>query len=291
MPFDDLPGINYLKEALDIGRQAEVIVLCMGLSPRIEGEEMSLKIDGFSGGDRTKLQLPGVQENLVKEIVSLGKPVILVMVNGSAVAINWEKEKLPAILETWYGGQEAGSAIADILFGDYNPGGKLPITFYSSENDIPAFENYSMKGRTYRYFEGNALYRFGYGLSYTAFAYSNISSEESYSTSASFSVSADITNIGKYDGEEVVQLYIKNIQASVPVALHSLKGFKRIALKKGERKTVSFTLAPNDFSIIDANSKELVMAGDYEISIGGGQPGVSTIQKTIHLHGQEVEIK
>ncbi|MBC7886290.1 MAG: glycoside hydrolase family 3 C-terminal domain-containing protein [Ferruginibacter sp.] len=287
----ELPNISYKKEALRIARQADVIVMCMGLSPRIEGEEMKIKIDGFSGGDRTKLQLPEVQESLIKEITALGKPVILVMVNGSAVAINWEQENLPAIIESWYGGQEAGTAIADVLFGDYNPGGKLPVTFYRSENDIPAFENYDMKGRTYRFFEGNALYGFGYGLSYTTFAYANLILKEVHSTGETFSLSVDVTNTGKTDGEEVVQLYVKNNKASVAVPLHTLKGFKRIALKKGEKKTVHFALMPEDFSVIDNNGQEVVEASQFEISIGGGQPGKHTVKKIIELTGNKVTVK
>ena len=286
-----MPGLDYKARALQAARGAEVIIMCMGLSPRIEGEEMKIKIDGFSGGDRTKLQLPAVQESLIKEITALGKPVVLVMINGSAVAINWEKENLPAIIETWYAGQEAGTAIADVLFGDYNPGGKLPVTFYTSENDIPAFDNYDMKGRTYRYFEGNALYSFGYGLSYTTFSYSKLSLQKEYATGTSFSISAEVTNTGKYDGEEVVQLYIKNKGASVPVPINSLKGFRRVALKKGETKKIEFRLAPQDFSVIDNNSKEVVEAGEYEISIGGGQPGNHTIKKTVQLKGATVTIK
>ena len=286
-----MPGIDYKNDALTIARRADVVIMCMGLSPRIEGEEMKIAIDGFSGGDRTKLKLPDVQENLVKEIVGLGKPVILVMVNGSAVAINWEEKNVPAIIETWYAGEEAGSAIADILFGDYNPAGKLPVTFYTSEKDIPDFDNYDMKGRTYRYFEGNPLYRFGYGLSYTTFAYSNFVSRATYSTNKPFNLSATVINTGKYDGEEVVQLYIKDKNSSFSVPINSLKGFERIMLKKGEKKTVTFNLMPQDFSIIDNQGKELVEAGEYEISIGGGQPGKETVKKIISLTGEDFEIK
>lgn len=285
------PGKKYAEEALQIARQADVIIMCMGLSPNIEGEEMKVKLDGFSGGDRTKLALPAVQESLIREVTALGKPVVLVLVNGSAVAINWEQENLPAILETWYGGQEAGTAIADVLFGDYNPGGKLPVTFYTSEKDIPDFEDYNMKGRTYRYFEGNPLYQFGYGLSYTTFTYTNLKLKEVYPTNASFAVAADITNSGNYDGEEVVQLYIKHKNASVPVPLQSLKGFKRIALKRGEKKTVTFNLVPADFSIINNTGKEVVEPGEYEISIGGGQPGKGIFTKSTHLKGALFSIK
>ncbi len=286
-----IPGIDYKTNAINIAKQADVVVLCMGLSPRIEGEEMRIKIVGFDGGDRTKLELPSVQQSLIKEIVALGKPVVLVLVNGSAVAINWEKQNVPAIIESWYGGQEAGAAIADVLVGDYNPGGKLPVTFYTSENDLPAFENYDMKGRTYRYFEGNPLYGFGYGLSYTTFAYSKLLLKDNYNIGEKIAVSVDVTNTGKLKGEEVVQLYISHKAASVPVPINSLKGFRRIALEKGETKKVQFTLNPQDFSLISNTGKEIVEAGEYEIIVGGGQPGKASVKKKILLQGASVSIQ
>jgi len=285
------PDAEYKKEAIRIAKLSDVVVLCMGLSPRMEGEQMKIKIDGFDGGDRTKLELPAVQQSLIKEIVALGKPVVLVLVNGSAVAINWEKENVPAILETWYAGQEAGAAIADVLVGDYNPGGKLPVTFYTSENDLPAFDSYDMKGRTYRYFEGNPLYGFGYGLSYTKFAYSKLLVKNKFAIGEKVAVSIDVSNTGKYNGEEVVQLYIKHKNASVPVPISSLKGFQRIILKKGETKTVQFTLTPQDFSLISNSSKEIIEAGEYEIIVGGGQPSKESIIKTILMHGSTLTIK
>ncbi|HEV8284150.1 MAG TPA: glycoside hydrolase family 3 C-terminal domain-containing protein, partial [Chitinophagaceae bacterium] len=161
------------KEAIDIAKQSDVVIMCMGLTARLEGEEMDVKIDGFIGGDRTTLDLPKVQEELIKEIYALGKPVVLVLLNGSALSINWENKNIPAILETWYPGQAAGQAIADVIFGDYNPAGRLPVTFYKSVSDLPSFEDYNMNGRTYRYFTGKVLYPFGYGLSYTNFSYDN----------------------------------------------------------------------------------------------------------------------
>jgi beta-glucosidase len=278
----EIPDTDYKTKALEIAKQADVVVMCMGLSPRIEGEEMKIKIDGFDGGDRTKLKLPDVQEDLIKEIKALRKPVVLVMVNGSAVAINWEQENIPAILESWYGGQQAGNAIADILFGDYNPGGKLPVTFYKSENDIPAFDDYNMKGRTYRYFEGKPLFQFGYGLSYTSFNFSNLSTNNSTTNNAT-TVKVDVENTGNYDGEEVVQLYIKHIGASLPVPIQSLKGFQRIFLKKGEKKTVIFTLKPQDFSVINNDGKEVFASGQTEVFVGGGQPGSKGLKKEIKL--------
>lgn len=193
-----IPDINYEKEAMDAAQKADAIVMVMGLSPRLEGEEMNIKIDGFARGDRTKLQLPAVQQKRIKKVAALGKPVVLVLVNGSALAVNWEKENLPAIVEAWYGGQEAGTALADVLFGDYNPSGRLPVTFYSSENDLPAFDNYDMKGRTYRYFKGEPLYEFGYGLSFTQLTYANLKVNNSYKTGSNITITAQIQNTGDF---------------------------------------------------------------------------------------------
>jgi beta-glucosidase len=168
------PGRDLLSEALQAARAADAVVLVLGLTPRLEGEEMDLKIAGFRGGDRTSLDLPATQQRLLERVTTLGKPTVLVLLNGSALAVNWAQQNVPAILEAWYPGQAGGSAIADVLFGDYNPAGRLPVTFYRSVNDLPAFEDYAMRGRTYRFFEGQPLYPFGHGLSYTRFAYDNL---------------------------------------------------------------------------------------------------------------------
>lgn len=294
----ELPGQDLKKEALRIASQAEAVIMCMGLSPRIEGEEMNVKLEGFSGGDRTALKLPEVQLNLIKEIKALGKPVILVLVNGSALAINWEKENIPAIVETWYGGQEGGTAIADVLFGDYNPAGKLPVTFYTSENELPDFENYDMKGRTYRYYKGEPLFPFGHGLSYTNFTYSNLNTNTSYKVNTPVSVSVEIQNTGSCDGEDVVQLYLKSDGNTVEGPLRSLKGFQRVSLKKGEKKTLTFLLKPDDFSVITDEGKTIIEPGQYEISLGGGQPLRSSkptgngniVTKVIYLTGDQVRL-
>ena len=169
-----VPGRDLRREAIEAAEKADAVVMVMGLSPRLEGEEMNVAVEGFSGGDRLSLSLPAVQEDLIRTIHSLGKPVVLVLLNGSAVAVNWANGHIPAIVEAWYGGQAAGSAIADILFGDYNPAGRLPVTFYQSVDQLPPFEDYNMEGKTYRYFRGEPLYPFGYGLSYTRFEYRNL---------------------------------------------------------------------------------------------------------------------
>jgi beta-glucosidase len=259
-------------EALDVAKKANVIIMCMGITPRLEGEEMKVSLDGFKGGDRTSLDLPAVQEDLIKAINALGKPVVLVLLNGSALSVNWEKENIPAILESWYGGQATGQAIADVLFGDYNPGGRLPVTFYKSVNDLPAFEDYNMKNRTYRYFTGEPLFPFGFGLSYTTFSYKKLNVREQIIGNDTVKVSVDVKNTGKREGDEVVQLYIANLTADVPVPVHSLKAFKRIYLRAGETKTVDLYIPPDAFSIIDKNNKRVVKPGKFEIFVGGKQP-------------------
>ncbi len=259
-------------EAIEAARKANAVIMCMGITPRLEGEEMKVNVDGFRGGDRTRIDLPDIQQQLIKEIYALGKPVILVLLNGSALAINWEKENIPAIVESWYGGQAAGQAIADVIFGDYNPAGRLPVTFYKSVNDLPPFEDYNMKNRTYRYFSGEPLYPFGFGLSYSTFAYSKLTAAKSYKTEDEVKVSVRVKNTGKVEGEEVVQLYLSNLTSTVPVPLRTLVGFKRISLRPGESKSVKFTLAPETFSVIDESYKRVTQPGTFVISAGGCSP-------------------
>jgi len=281
------PDEELKTEALEIAKKADVVIMCMGITPRLEGEEMRVNIDGFKGGDRTSLDLPAVQEELIKAIHTLGKPVILVLLNGSAFSINWEKENIPAILESWYGGQAAGLAIADVLFGDYNPGGRLPVTFYKSVNDLPSFDDYSMKNRTYRYFTGEPLFPFGYGLSYTTFSYKNLKVKNMANTGDSVKVTVSVKNTGRREGDEVVELYLTDLTADVPVAIHALKGFERIHLKPGELKTVVMTIPPDAFSVIDNNNKRVIRPGKFQVFVGGRQPdpkalkGESGILKSI----------
>jgi beta-glucosidase len=260
------------REAIQIAQKANVVIMCMGITPKLEGEEMKVSVDGFRGGDRTRIDLPDVQQELIKEIFALGKPVILVLLNGSALAINWEKDNIPAIIESWYGGQAAGQAIADVIFGDYNPAGRLPVTFYKSVNDLPDFNDYKMANRTYRYFKGGPLYPFGYGLSYTTFRYSNFKIAKTYNTGDSVKISVTVKNTGKIAGDEVVQVYLSDLSSSVPVPIRSLKGFKRIYLLPGESRSVSFSIAPEAFSVIDEKNKRVIRPGAFEFSVGGGQP-------------------
>ena len=263
-------------EAIAVAKKANVIIMCMGITPKLEGEEMRVNIEGFKGGDRTRIDLPDVQQQLIKDISALGKPVILLLLNGSALAINWEKDHIPAILETWYGGQAAGEAIADVLFGDYNPGGRLPVTFYKSVNDLPDFSDYKMVNRTYRYFKGEPLYPFGFGLSYTTFKYSNFNVAKTYKAGDTVTVSVKVKNTGKMAGDEVVELYISNLNASVPVPIRTLKAFKRIHLNSDEEKTVSLKINPDAFSVIDEQNKRVIKPGTFEFTIGGGQPKTKT---------------
>ena len=267
------PGTDLLAEAIDVARQADAVILCLGLSPRLEGEEMDVRVDGFSGGDRLTLDLPRNQEDLLRAIGALKKPTVVVLLNGSAVAVNWADANIPAIVEAWYPGQEAGNAIADVLFGDYNPGGRLPVTFYKSIDQLPPFEDYRMAGRTYRYNKKSPLYPFGHGLSYTRFTYSILALDKRRVRAGdSVHVSVTVKNSGQVDGDEVVQLYLTDEDASVPVPLRSLQGFRRLPLAAGQSDTVTFVLTPRQMSIIDAQFQRVVEPGHFTVAVGGKQP-------------------
>jgi beta-glucosidase len=259
-------------QALAAVRQADLVVMVAGLSPHIEGEEMKVDAAGFSGGDRTSLDLPGPQQKLLERALALGKPTVLVLMNGSALGINWADQNVPAILEAWYPGGEGGTAVAAALAGDFSPGGRLPLTFYKSVDQLPPFDDYSMNKRTYRYFAGEPLYPFGYGLSYTTFGYSNARlSKASVAATEDVTVSVDVTNSGDMAGDEVVQLYLTH--PGVPGApLRALKSFQRIHLDKGGKQTVAFTLHARDLSIVDESGKHRVVSGQVEVWVGGGQP-------------------
>jgi beta-glucosidase len=261
-------------EAVDVAKQSDAVVLVLGLSSRLEGEEMSVHEPGFLGGDRTDINLPARQEGLLKAVAATGKPVVLVLLNGSALAVNWADEHVTAIVEAWYPGEEGGAAIADVLFGDYNPAGRLPVTFYKSVSQLPPFENYQMEGRTYRYFKGEPLYPFGFGLSYTKFAYDNLRlSAARIKAGEGLTISAEVRNAGEREGDEVVEVYLSHAAASVPVPIRSLAGVSRVTLKPGEKQTVSFTLTPEQLSVIDNNGRRVVEPGEFSVTVGGKQPG------------------
>ena len=265
-----------LAQAVTITKNADVAIVYAGISANIEGEEMQLSLKCFKGGDRICLDIPEEQLALLKALKTTDKPIILVLTSGSALSINWENNNIPAILQAWYPGEEGGNAVADVLFGDYNPAGRLPVTCYKSASDLPDFSNYNMEGRTYKYFRGKALYPFGYGLSYTSFQYSNIKlSKEKINAKESITVNVSVTNIGNRDGEEVVQLYVKNLASKQPEAIKSLKGFKRISIKKGESKTVELTLKADDLKYYDESKDDFTIEpGNYEIQVGASSDDI-----------------
>ena len=277
------------SEAISMAERSDVVIMVMGFAPRLEGEE------GEGEGDRTYIDLPGVQEELLKEIHETGKPIVLVLTNGSAVAINWAEKHIPAIVDIWYPGEEGGTALADVLFGDYNPAGRLPVTFVKSLEQVPEFTDYSMNNRTYRYMKEEPLYPFGYGLSYTTFKYENLKvSNTEILPNQNLEIHVDVKNAGSFDGDEVVQVYISNPDASVVSPIRSLQEFTRIHLRSGERKTVKFTLTPQQFAIVNEDGKFIVEPGRVIISVGGGQPGVKgdtgVLTTEIRVVGEPTEI-
>ncbi|MGC8824242.1 MAG: glycoside hydrolase family 3 C-terminal domain-containing protein [Bacteroidales bacterium] len=274
-----------IEDAIRQAGECDVIVYVGGLSPSLEGEEMPVNLPGFDGGDRTRIELPEVQTQMLKRLKKTGKPVVLVLMSGSALAINWENSNLDAILMAWYPGQEGGNAIASILFGDYNPAGRLPVTFYASTTQLPAFENYDMKNRTYRYFKGKPLYPFGYGLSYTNFTYSNLKIPSTADTKDKIKVTITVLNAGGRAGEEVVQLYVKHPTATTPVPIHALKGFKRVFLKAGDKTNLTFELSARDLAILDERNRWVVKPGDIDIFVGGQQPDARLIKENKVLTG------
>jgi beta-glucosidase len=275
------------QEAIDAARKADLVIAVMGLSARVEGEEMKVHADGFSGGDRTSIELPAPQEKLLESVATIGKPTILVLASGSALAINWAAERVPAILEAWYPGEAGGTAVAELISGDVSPSGRLPITFYKSVDDLPAFEDYAMTNRTYRYFKGTPLYPFGYGLSYTSFAYSNARVvSPSITANGDETISVDVTNSGSMAGDEVVQLYLTHEEVG-GAPLRALAGFQRVHLLRGQKKTVTFALQQRDLSTVDESGVHRIAAGPVRVWIGGGQRDVpSGLSKTSGAEAQ-----
>ncbi len=275
----EVPGQNLKQQALDLAKESDLIVLVMGLSPRLEGEEMDVHVPGFAGGDRTRLSLPPVQTDLAKAIFALGKPTVLVLMNGSAISFQWEAENIPAILEAWYPGQAGGAAIADVLFGDYNPAGRLPVTFYKSVEQLPPFDDYGMDGRTYKYFTGEPLYEFGFGLSYTTFEYKNLVLPKQIQAGEVLDVLVDVTNTGAADGDEVVQLYV-SYPGNPSAPIRSLQGFERVFLTSGETKTLAFSITPEQMALFHPEHGLAVTAGQLLISVGGRQPDEKALKSS-----------
>jgi beta-glucosidase len=273
-------------EAMQLAGRADAVVMVLGLTARLEGEEMRVRIPGFERGDRTRIDLPDMQQDLLKRIVALGKPTVLVLLNGSALEVNWAQDNVPAILEAWYPGQAAGTAIADVLFGDYNPGGRLPVTFYRSVDDLPPFEDYDMAGRTYRFFDGVPLYPFGFGLSYTTFGYDELrTSSETLSADGSVTVSIEVTNTGARAGDEVVQLYVKHLGSAVPRPRMDLRGYERVSLKPGESRTVEFNLAAASLAYWNSETQGWVVENEPILLQVGASSADIRLQQTITITG------
>ena len=261
------------QEAVRAAEQADVVVACVGLSPNLEGEEMPIHVAGFSGGDRTDITLPRIQQELLEALAATGKPLIVVLLNGSALAVNWAAEHAAAILEAWYPGEAGGRAIAQTLAGANNPAGRLPVTFYASLSQLPPFEDYSMRNRTYRYFTGQPLYGFGYGLSYSRFAYSNLKlSSDSLQAGQPLTVEVDVRNTSQFAGDEVAELYLE-YPGVADAPRHALQGFKRVHVGAGESERVSFTLDPRALSLVNEKGGHVVESGGYTVFVGGRQPG------------------
>jgi beta-glucosidase len=271
-----LPSIaNPIAQAVAAAKAADVTVAVVGITSQLEGEEMKVEVPGFQGGDRTSLDLPKEEEDLLKALGATGKPFVVVLMNGSALSVNWADQHANAILDAWYSGEEGGTAIAQTLAGVNNPAGRLPVTFYKSTEQLPAFEDYSMNNRTYRYFEGQPLYPFGYGLSYSKFEYSNLKlSNVELNAGDSLEVEVDVKNAGEREGDEVAELYL-SFPKLPGTPLRALRGFKRVHLAAGSGQHVSFSLEARELSHVNTAGDRIVAAGAYQVSVGGGQPGTS----------------
>jgi beta-glucosidase len=288
-------------EAVDVAKQADAVVMVLGISSRLEGEEMNVREPGFLGGDRVDIGLPARQQRLLEAVAATGKPIVVVLMSGSALAVNWANEHVAAVVQAWYPGEEGGAAIADVLFGDYNPAGRLPVTFYKSVDQLPPFDDYRMDGRTYRFFKGEPLYPFGHGLSYTRFKYSGFTvSAPRVAATEGVTVSATVENAGSRAGDEVVQVYVTDVEASVRVPIRSLAGVERVHLEPGERRVVKFTIEPRQLAVITDDGRTVVEPGDFKVTIGGKQPGftgtadaatTSVIEGRFTVSGARAELK
>ena len=290
------PGTNFLREpappadspdplveAVSAARQADLVVAVVGINSQLEGEEMKVNVPGFRGGDRTSLALPAEEEALLGAMRGTGKPLVVVLMNGSALAVNWANDHANAIVDAWYSGEEGGTAIAETLAGVNNPAGRLPVTFYKGVEQLPEFEDYAMNNRTYRYFTGEPLYPFGFGLSYSKFEYSNLKlSNAELQAGDPLAVEVDVKNTSKRAGDEVVELYI-GFPKVAGAPLRALRGFTRVHLNPEEQQHVKLSLQPRDLSYVNEAGDRLVGAGDYMVTVGGGQPGTSAANAETHL--------
>jgi beta-glucosidase len=290
LTFNWQPPVKVLRDlAVAAASHSDMIVAFLGLSPELEGEEMPLHVDGFNGGDRNTIELPAAQQQLVTALAGTGKPLVIVLMNGSALALQGAAQKAAAILEAWYPGQAGGTAIAETLFGENNPSGRLPVTFYSGTDQLPPFAEYSMKDRTYRYFTGTPLYEFGFGLSYTHFDYTGGKlSTAKLRAGETIKVSAQVTNTGALDGDETVEIYLvpKSVANNSPVPLRTLVGFEKVHLRKDETRTVQATIDPRRLSLVAADGSRSVQPGEYDLYVGGSQPsGKAGIFLPFHIEG------
>jgi beta-glucosidase len=274
-------------EAIAAAKEADVVVAVVGITSELEGEEMQVHEEGFKGGDRTSINLPKPEEDLLQALGATGKPLVVVLTNGSALAVNWAKDHANAILEAWYPGEEGGAAVAETLSGRNNPAGRLPVTFYKDLSQLPAFEDYSMKGRTYRYFEGTPLYSFGYGLSYTTFSYGGLNMPGKLAGDAVV-VEATVTNTGKTAGDEVAQLYL-TFPNEPGAPQRALRAFQRVHLDAGASQKVRFELKPRDLSMVSVAGDPMIAKGDYTISVGSGQPNATPQVVTAKFHVNETK--
>jgi beta-glucosidase len=277
-------------EAVAAAKEADVVVAVLGISSELEGEEMQVSEPGFKGGDRTSIDLPKPEEDLLEQVVATGKPVVLVLTNGSALAVNWANQHVNAIVDAWYPGEEGGTAVAETLSGKNNPAGRLPVTFYKSVDQLPPFASYAMKGRTYRYFEGTPLYPFGYGLSYTTFSYSNLTLPTSAVTAGQpFTAEVTVTNTGKRAGDEVAQFYL-SFPGVAGAPGRALRAFQRVHLEPGQSQKVQFELKPRDLSMVSEAGEPVIPEGKYSVSVGGGQPntGAPAVAGTFEVKGTVV---
>jgi len=279
---DRISGLAYdndrTAEAKAVAEVSDVIIACFGLDPSLEGEEGD-QGNEFASGDKPNIDFPGIQADVLKALYESGKPVILVNLSGSALSFAWAEKHLPAIIQGWYPGAQGGRAMAQILFGKANPEGKLPVTFYKTSEELPDFKDYSMKGRTYRYMENEALYPFGYGKSYTDYELSDVSADNTDITpDGNITITAALSNTGDYDGAETVQVYVKCMKDDAPN--YQLKGLKKLSLKSGEKATVNITLTPDSFALYNEDGVKILNSGAYKVYVGTSLPDARSIELT-----------
>jgi beta-glucosidase len=272
------PSQGIWDDAIAAAKSADVVIYVGGISAELEGEEMSQanSFEGFNGGDRKRIELPSIQEDLLKALQETGKPVVFVNCSGSAIAMPWEAERLPAIIQAWYPGEQGGRAVAEVLFGEVNPAGRLPVTFYRSTLDLPDFEDYSMSNRTYRYFNGQPLFAFGHGMSYTKFSYRNAElNQPAFAAGDTAKVSFNLKNTGSRDGDEVAQVYFRHVHSAVPQPKLSLCGFVRVHLAQGQGAQMTVAIPAERFRYWDTTKKQYVVEpGDYELLIGASSDDI-----------------